>query len=216
MSDKIIFNALLRERVGKGAARAIRREGRIPAVVYGSKKEAVSISLDPIELKKQLNQEGFFSSVFSVELEGKKGESVIAKDVQFHPVSDRPMHVDFMRVSKDSQIVVEVPVHFLNEDVAPGIKKGGILNIVRHEVEVSCTPANIPEYLEVDLDGGEIGDSFKISSVSMPEDVEPTITDRDFVIATITGKAAEEPTDEEVEAVETEVINEKDKDKDEE
>ncbi len=200
MADKFVFSAEKRERVGKGAARAVRREGRVPAVVYGDKKEAVSISLEPVELTKQLHQEGFFSQLFTIDVQKGSKENVIAKDVQFHPVTDRPLHVDFMRVSKDSKVVVEVPVHFLNEETAPGIKRGGILNIVRHEVEVSCTADSIPEYLEVDLAGGEIGDSFKISSVELPKDITPTITDRDFVIATITGKGAsseEEVTEEE-------------------
>lgn len=209
MSNNYVFSAEKRERVGKGAARAVRREGRVPAVIYGGKKEAVAISLEPIELHKQLHQEGFFSSIFNVSINGGKKETVIAKDVQFHPVNDRPVHVDFMRISQDSQIVVEVPVHFLNEEKAPGIKKGGILNIVRHEIEVACAASDIPEYLEVDLDGGEIGDAFKISSVTLPANVEPTITDRDFVIATITGKAAEETESDEDEVIETEVINEK-------
>ncbi len=190
MADKFVFSAEMRERVGKGAARAVRREGRVPAVVYGDKKDAIAISLEPIELKKQLHQEGFFSQIFAVAISGGKHENVIAKDVQFHPVTDRPLHVDFMRVSKGSQVVVEVPVHFLNEEKSPGIKRGGILNIVRHEVEISCSVSDIPEYLEVDLSDSEIGDSFKISSVTLPEDVVPTITDRDFVIATITGKGA--------------------------
>ncbi len=202
MSDNFVFSAIKREGVGKGAARAVRREGRVPAVVYGDKKEAISISLVPLELKKQLHQEGFFSQIFNVDIEGGAKETVIAKDVQFHPVTDRPLHVDFMRVSKGSQIVVEVPVHFLNEEQSPGIKRGGILNIVRHEVEVSCTPASIPEYLEVDLASGEIGDSFKISAVTLPKDVTPTITDRDFVIATITGKGASETTTSEEEGEE--------------
>ncbi|MFV0322679.1 MAG: 50S ribosomal protein L25/general stress protein Ctc [Alphaproteobacteria bacterium] len=210
MSKNFIFSAEKRERVGKGAARAVRREGRVPAVVYGGKKEAVAISLDPLELQKRLHQEGFFSSIHDISINGGKKETVIAKDVQFHPVTDRPVHADFLRISQDSQIVVEVPVHFLNEDKAPGIKKGGILNIVRHEIEVACAASDIPEYLEVDLEGGEIGDTFKISSVTLPENVEPSITDRDFVIATIAGQAAEETeSDGEDEVIETEVINEK-------
>lgn len=208
MADNYVFSAEMRERVGKGAARAVRREGRVPAVVYGNKKDAISISLVPLELKKQLHQEGFFSQIFDIDVKGGSKETVIAKDVQFHPVTDRPMHVDFMRVSKHSDVVVEVPVHFLNEEKSPGLKRGGILNIVRHEVEIACAVSAIPEYLEVDLASGEIGDSFKISSVNLPKGVEPTITDRDFVIATITGKGPAGETSEEGEEGEAEASEE--------
>lgn len=184
------FNVSKRDNAGKGAARAVRKQGNIPAVIYGDKKEPTLISVRPIELKKEMHKEGFFSHVFALTLDGKAIDEAIVKDVQFHPVTDRPLHVDFLRVSEDSQISVMVPVHFLNEEKSFGLKRGGILNVVRHEVEVSCTPKNIPEYLEVDLAEGDIGDSFKISAVSLPENVVPTIADRDFVIATITGKGA--------------------------
>ncbi len=184
------FNAIKRETAGKGAARAVRKQGNIPAVIYGDKKEPTLIALNPIELKKEMHKEGFFSQVFELALDGKAIDEAIVKDVQFHPVTDRPLHVDFMRVSAGTEIAVSVPVHFLNEEQSIGLKRGGILNIVRHEIEVLCTPKNIPQYLEVDLAEGDIGDSFKISAVNLPKGVEPTITDRDFVIATITGKGA--------------------------
>lgn len=186
-----VFNALMREKAGKGAARATRREGRVPAVIYGDKKDSVMISLHPVELNKEMHKEGFFSTVFDVEIEDGKAERAIAKDIQFHPVTDRPLHVDFQRVSKDSIITVWVPVHFKGEDVSFGLKRGGVLNIVRHEVEIVCKPDDIPAHLEIDLSEANIGDSFKISNTSLPEGVQPSIKDRDFVIATITGKGAQ-------------------------
>ncbi len=201
-----ILSVSKRDNAGKGAARAVRKQGKIPAVIYGNKKEATLIALNPIELKKEMHKEGFFSHVFSLQVDGKAIDEAIVKDVQFHPVTDRPLHVDFLRVSANSEIAVVVPVHFLNEEKSIGLKRGGILNVVRHEVEVLCTPKNIPEYLELDLAEGNIGDSFKISAINLPKNVTPTITDRDFVIATITGQGGStaEESDESEEAEATE------------
>ena len=189
MADINVFPAEARERAGKGAARALRREGRVPAVIYGNKIEPVLISLDPIRLSQELHKPGFFGRVFEVRV-GKNRHRVLARDVQFEPVSDRPLHVDFMRFSADTRIQVEVAVNFLNEEEAPGIKRGGVLNVVRREIEMICSPEGIPESITVDLAGLEIGDSVHVSDVDIPEDVELAISDRDFTIATIAAPTA--------------------------
>ncbi len=176
--------AELREGAGKGAARATRRSGRVPAVIYGNKKSPVSISLDPVQLKKELNTGTFFTRIFEIETNGSK-ERVLPRDVQFHPVSDDALHVDFMRFSAKTKFNVDVAVEFINDEECPGLKRGGVLNIVRHTVEMRCSPDNIPEHLTVDLILADIGDSIHISQVDLPEGVEPTISDRDFTIATI-------------------------------
>ena len=189
----------LRERAGKGAARATRRTGRIPAVIYGNKQTPVMISLDSLELAKELKNAGFFSRVFELDVSGEK-HRVLPRDLQLHPVTDRPIHVDFMRFSAKTRLNIEVPVIFENEEEAPGIKSGGVLNIVRHSVELRCSPDHIPESLIVDLTGLDVGDSVHISSIELPGDVELTITDRDFTIATIAAPTVNV----EVEAVEDE------------
>lgn len=184
MAQTHALTAELRERAGKGAARATRRTGRVPAVIYGNKQDPVMISLDPIELFKEMHRPGFFAHVYEITVEGKT-EKALARDLQLHPVNGKPMHVDFMRFSAKTRLHVEVTVEFINEDKCPGLKEGGVLNIVRHEVELVCTPDNIPETLVVDLAGFNIGDSVHISAVSLPDGVTPAITDRDFTIATI-------------------------------
>ena len=184
MSDVITLSAKTRDRVGKGSARAARRAGLIPAVIYGDKKDPVIVTLEERALTKQLHQAGFFSTLIDLDVDGKK-HSVLARDVQLHPVTDRPEHVDFLRVSATSTIHVEVPVEFINEDQCPGIKVGGVLNIVRHEIEVSCRPDQMPSSLTLDLSGWNVGDSIHISAIDLPEGVTPTISDRDFTIATI-------------------------------
>ncbi len=173
-----------RERAGKGAARATRRAGRVPAVIYGNKQEPVLISLEPIGLDRHLRGAGFYSSVYEIEIGGDK-HRVLARDVQLDPVSDRPLHVDFMRFSKKTRLVMEIPVNFINEEECPGIRQGGVLNVVRHAVEMRCSPESIPESIEVDLTGLEVGDTIHISAITLPDDVELTITDRDFTVATI-------------------------------
>jgi len=196
--------AELRERAGKGAARSTRREGRVPAVIYGNKQEPVMISLDPVELKKQFRGGTFFSHVYEIEVGGEKAQ-VLARDLQLHPVTDEPIHVDFMRFSPRTKLSFDIPVHFDNEEASPGLKEGGVLNVVRHTVELLCSPLNIPEYLTVDLTGLEVGDGIHISNITLPEGVEPTITDRDFTIATIAAPTVyveEEPEDEDAEGVE--------------
>ena len=184
MADIITFPATARERAGKGAARATRRAGQVPAVVYGAKEPPVLIALDPKLLKQQLGQSGFFTRLVDIQIEGKN-HRVLPRDVQYHPVSDAPIHVDFMRVSADARVTVAVPVVFINESQSPGLKKGAVLNVVRHEVEVSAPVDRIPHSLTVDLAGTDIGDSIHISHITLPDGVKPTIADRDFTIATV-------------------------------
>lgn len=184
MAQHTVLAAQVRERAGKGAARATRRAGRVPAVIYGNKQEPQMISIDPIQLNIELGRAAFFSRVFEIAL-GKERFVVLPRDVQFHPLSDRPIHVDFLRFSAETRVNVEVLVVFQNEAAAPGIKRGGVLNVVRREVELICSPESIPESLVVDLTGLDIGDSIHISHIKLPEGVEPAITDRDFTIATI-------------------------------
>ena len=184
MVDITPIVAELRDRAGKGAARATRREGRVPAVIYGNKQNPVLISLEPVQLRKELNSGSFFTRIYEVST-GEAKEKVLPRDVQFHPVTDAPLHVDFMRFSAKTKFNVEVVVVFLNEEESPGLKRGGVLNVVRHSIELRCSPDNIPENIDIDLAGLEIGDGVHISNVKLPEGVEPTITDRDFTIATI-------------------------------
>ncbi|HER27179.1 MAG TPA: 50S ribosomal protein L25/general stress protein Ctc [Rhodospirillales bacterium] len=184
MAQAATLNAELRERAGKGAARATRRAGRVPAVIYGNKQDPVIITLDPLELSMELRGPGFFSRVFELQVDGAK-HRVLPRDLQLHPVTDIPMHVDFMRFSAKTRLAIDVAVIFENEEESPGIKGGGVLNIVRHTIELMCSPDSIPESLSVDLTGLEVGDSVHISSIKLPDDVELTIVDRDFTVATI-------------------------------
>ncbi|MEQ8665681.1 MAG: 50S ribosomal protein L25/general stress protein Ctc [Rhodospirillales bacterium] len=206
MVDFIPIAAELRERAGKGAARSTRREGRVPAVIYGNKQEPVLISLDPVELKKQFRGGTFFSHVYEIEVGDEKAQ-VLARDLQLHPVTDEPIHVDFMRFSPRTKLSFDIPVHFENEEASPGLRSGGVLNVVRHTVELLCSPLNIPEFLTADLSGLDVGDGIHISNITLPEGVTPTITDRDFTIATIAAPTVyveEEPEDEDAEGVEGE------------
>ncbi|MDJ0942702.1 MAG: 50S ribosomal protein L25/general stress protein Ctc [Kiloniellales bacterium] len=189
MSETIALPAELRERVGKGAARAVRRAGRVPAVIYGDRKDPLTISLDPRDVDRELHRPGFFATLFDVEVGGKK-HRVLPRDVQLDPVSDRTVHVDFLRVAQDTEVTVNVPVNFMNDEESPGLKRGGVLNIVRHEIEFSCRADAIPQQIDLDLTGLEIGDSVHISMIRLPEGVTPTITDRDFTIATVAAPSA--------------------------
>ena len=184
MSELHQLTAQMRDRVGKGAARATRREERVPGVIYGDKKSPILISLEPKELDREIHKSGFFATLYDIKV-GKGTERVIPRDLQLHPVTDRPLHVDFLRVSATSRINVFVPVIFENEAQSPGIKRGGVLNIVRHEIEVLCAPDAMPHEIRIDLTGTQIGDSIHISSVALPANVTTTITERDFTIATI-------------------------------
>ncbi len=189
MSETIALPAEPRERAGKGAARAVRRAGRVPAVIYGDRKDPLTISLDPRDVDRELHRPGFFATLFDVEIGGKK-HRVLPRDVQLDPVSDRTVHVDFLRVAQDTEVTVNVPVNFMNDEESPGLKRGGVLNIVRHEIEFSCRADAIPQQIEIDLTGLDIGDSVHISMIQLPDGVTPTITDRDFTIATVAAPSA--------------------------
>jgi large subunit ribosomal protein L25 len=204
MAEVSIIAAERRERAGKGPARATRRAGRVPGVIYGAKKDPAMVTLDPRELDRELNTGGFMATIYDVQIEQNK-ERVLPRDVQFDPVTDRPIHVDFLRVSATTSVTVQVPVNFLNEEESPGLKRGGLLNVVRHEIEMICQADAIPSAVEVDLTGLDIGDSIHISMIPLPDGVVPTITDRDFTVATI---AAPTVAQEEEEAEEGEELEE--------
>ena len=164
--------------------RLIRKDGKIPAIVYGEKKDPLLIALDNKLIKKQIEMSGFFSKQFSINVDGEK-HRVLPKDLQLHPVKETILHLDFLRIGENTKVTVSVPVQFINENDCPGLKQGGVINIVRHEIEIKSPVNKIPEMLEIDLKGIEIGDSIHISSVKLDEDVKPLITDRDFTIATL-------------------------------
>ena len=186
MADIISIPASARERSGKGAARATRRAGHIPAVVYGNKESPTLISVEPKLLKQQLSRSGFFTRLVDIDLDGKK-ERVLPRDVQYHPVSDQPIHVDFMRVAANATVTVAVPVSFINEDDAPGIKRdGGVLNVVTHELELTVEASNIPTEIVVDLTGREVGDSIHLSDVKLPNGAETAADAETVTVATIT------------------------------
>lgn len=189
MSSNIVLTVDVREGTGKGAARAARREDLVPGVVYGGKLGPVSVNLRGNEIRKALLGGNFLSHMIELDHEGKR-QTVIARDIHFHPVSDKAMHIDLFRVDEDTKIKVNVSVNFINEDACPALKRGGVLNIVRHDVELLCAAGSIPESVEVDLTGLDIGDSVHISSVKLPKGMKPTITDRDFTIATLQGSRA--------------------------
>ena len=173
-----------RDRAGKGAARATRREGLVPGVIYGDSKEPVLISMKPRDLFVEMHKPGFATQIFEITV-GKDTQRAMAQDVQMHPVRDTPVHVDFRRIGKNTVVNVAIPVQIINEEASPGIKGGGVINMVRHEIEVRARPDALPESFEIDLTGLEIGDSVHISAITMPEGVAPTITDRDFTVITL-------------------------------
>ncbi len=189
MSDALTLPAEARERAGKGASRALRREGRVPAVIYGGKEEPTPIHVEEKLLVQQLGTGHFMNSIVMIELDGKPTRT-IPKDVALHPVSDRPVHVDFLRLAKDAKIDVAVPVVFINEEASPGLKKGAVLNVVRHELELTCDADKIPSEVEIDVTGLDVGDSIHISSITLPAGSESAITDRDFTIATVVAPSA--------------------------
>ena len=189
MSDANKLEAQARDRVGKGAARELRRNAMVPAVIYGDKKPPLGIALSHKEVTMRVHGGGFMTNILSIDVDGETHQ-VLPKDYQLHPVTDQVMHVDLLRVSRRTVVTVEIPVNFLNEDTCPGLKAGGVLNVVRHTVEVNVPATSIPEGFEIDLEPFNVGDSINISAVDLPEDVEPTITDRDFTIATIATPAA--------------------------
>jgi large subunit ribosomal protein L25 len=189
MSEALTLPAEARERAGKGASRVLRREGRVPAVIYGGKEEPQTIHVEEKELRRQLGTGHFMNSIVMIELGGQSLRT-LPKDVAFHPVTDRPLHVDFLRLSKDAKVEVLVPVVFVNEEASPGLKKGGVLNIVRHELDLICASDKIPDEIQIDVTGLEVGDSIHISHVTLPSGATSAITDRDFTIATIVAPSA--------------------------
>lgn len=195
--QQIVFNVEVRERVGTGGAREARKQGFVPGVLYGGDLAPVAINLKKGEVVKAIETGQFLNSTATLIHKGEK-QLVIPQGIQMHPVSDQPWHVDLRRVKVDQIIRVEVPVHFKGTEVSPGLKKGGTLNVVRHAVELNCPAGQIPEYLEADVSTLEIGDNIKISNIKLPADASPTITDRDFTIATIAGRGGK--TEEESEA----------------
>ena len=202
MSEIASLEAEVREQAGKGAARALRRNGRVPAVIYGDKKDPVPISLDRHSLHLELAKAGFYLRLYDIKVAGKE-ERVLPRDVQRHPVTSVPLHVDFLRISAGATISVNVGVVFINEEESPGLKRGGVLNVVRYEIELICPATAIPESITLDLTGLDIGDGIHISNVKLPPNVEPVISDRDFTIATIAAPTVQE---EEVEEAEGEAI----------
>lgn len=189
MSEALTLAAETRDRVGKGASRALRRDGRVPCVVYGGKEDPQGIHVEEKELRRMMGTGHFTNSIVMIEVGGKSVRT-LPKDVAVHPVSDRPLHVDFLRLSKNAKVDVSVPVLFVNEAAAPGLKRGGVLNVVRHELELVCEADKIPGEIEIDVTGLEVGDSIHISNLTLPAGSESAITDRDFTIATIVAPSA--------------------------
>ena len=189
MSDDNVITVELRDRVGKGAARAARRQGLVPGIIYGDKRDPQPVVVERRQLERLMQSGAFYNSLYDLKA-GDLTQRVLPRDVQVDVVSEVPLHVDFLRLGKDAEITIEVPVVFIGEDSCPGLRQGGVLNVVRHEIEVRCRADAIPEHFELDLSSAEIGDSLHISAVVLPEGVVPTITDRDFTIATIAAPTA--------------------------
>jgi large subunit ribosomal protein L25 len=189
MSEQLTLPAEQRERAGKGASRELRRSGRVPAVIYGDKKEPLSVHVEEKLLAKMLSTGHFMNTVVMIDA-GGKAHRTLPKDVQFHPVSSRPIHVDFLRIGAHSQVTVNVPVTFTDEEESPGITRGGVLNIVRHDLELVCDASEIPDQISISLKGLDIGDSIHISQIDLPKGSKSAIEDRDFTIATIVAPSA--------------------------
>ncbi len=215
MNNQAIITAELRQHSGTGAAREARRNGLIPGVVYGAHVENILITVPRDALGREAGRTGFFSQLFRLKI-ADRDLDVIARDLQLHPVSDSILHVDFLAVTADSTVTVNVPVAFINEEESTGLRRGGVLNVVRHEIEFHCPANAIPDTIEIDLAGLDIGDSVHISAVNLPPDVSPTIDDRDFTIATIAAPsvavstADEDAEDADMEDVETDQVTDED------
>ena len=207
MAENTLISADLRDRVGKGSARAARRSGKIPAVIYGDKKQPITVEMEASIMRKILNEPGIFSRLLDINVDNST-HTVLTRDIYFHPVTDDPLHFDFLRVGETSKVSVAVGVEFINESICPALKIGGVLNIVRYEVELNCLPTAIPEKITVDLAEAKIGDSIHISAVELPEGVTPTITDRDFTIATLQSPGGGVKNDEDEDADTTETNEE--------
>ncbi len=183
MSTSNKLAATARERAGKGAARATRRDGRVPGVIYGDKAAPTLISLDPRDIMREASKAGFFTRLYDIEVSGKT-HRVLPRDVQFHPVNDKPEHIDFQRVGASTRVRVEVPIKLENLDKSPGVKRGGVVNLVRHEIEVWANPGTIPSRIVIDMAGLDIGDSVHINAIALPEGVKPTIA-RNFTVVAL-------------------------------
>ncbi len=189
MSDIINLAAEPRDRAGKGGARATRREGRVPGVIYGGKEPPVLISMVMKDVARKVHSANFYTHLFDIDVGGEK-HRVLPRDVQMHPLTDAPIHIDFLRIGKGSTIEVAIPVEFINQEDSPGLKRGGVLNVVRHEVDLICPADAIPDHITVDVSGFDVGDSIHISHVKIPDGVKAKIADRDFTIATIAAPSA--------------------------
>ncbi len=196
MSEQLTLPAEARDRAGKGASRALRRDGRVPAVIYGQKNDPLSIHVEEKLLSKMMSTGHFMNSVVMINVGGKPTRT-LPKAVDFHPVTSRPIHVDFLRISEHTKVHVNVPVRFDNEEASPGLKRGGVLNVVQHELELVCDAAHIPNEIHIALDGLEIGDSIHIGNVKLPDGVEPANQDEDFTVATIVAPSAMKAEEEE-------------------
>tara|TARA_B100000427_G_scaffold125468_1_gene104283 strand:+ start:383 stop:1108 length:726 start_codon:yes stop_codon:yes gene_type:complete len=179
-----LIQATIRKTKTRGEVNALRKKGEVPGIVYGGENTNEKISLTKKEVRNLINKENFLSNVISINIDGKE-QQVLPREITYDIISDEPTHIDFLRIIKGSKIILEIPVKFINEELSPGLKRGGVLNIVRRKVELKCPTENIPTELVVDLDGLDIGSSIKISSIKLPENVTPTIQGRDFVIATV-------------------------------
>ena len=184
MSKETSLDAEIRSGAGKSSVKKVISAGKIPSVIYGLGEDPINISLDKILVQKEINAGGFLTRIFSLNIEGKKNLA-IPREVQFHPLSDQPIHVDFLRLAPDSKITLDIPTRFINEETSPGLKRGGVLNVNRRTIQLSCPASNIPEEIVFDLDGLEIGDTIRISSITLPDGVVPLITDRDFTVASV-------------------------------
>lgn len=184
MAETLTIAAKKRDRAGRGGARASRREGLIPAVIYGDGQSPLNIALEPKQISREIHREGFFNHRMALDVEGTKVD-VLPRDVQLDPITDRPIHFDFLRVGPNTIVAVQVPVHFRNETASPGIKRGGVLNIIMHEISVRTRADRIPEYFEVDLTGLEIGHSVHLSTLKVPEGIKVVVRERNATIASI-------------------------------
>lgn len=207
MAKVITIDASLREGVGKGASRATRRAGFIPAVIYGDKKDPVSIQIKLNEIVRLLNRGGFLSHTYNIEVGGEKA-NVLPRDLQLHPVTDAPMHIDFLRLAKGATIVMSVPVRVVGEEECEGLARGGVINHTRHDIELNVPADAIPEYIEASIAGLDLGGSVKISNVTLPKGVTPTITDRDFTICAIVTPSGLKSSDSDTDEAETEEVTE--------
>ncbi|MCV6599249.1 MAG: 50S ribosomal protein L25/general stress protein Ctc [Alphaproteobacteria bacterium] len=190
MTNLMTLKAELRNRVGKGSSRAARRANKIPAVIYGDKKEPLSIAIEEYDFfMLRTKNQNIFTKTCEVEVDGKKINTLI-RDIQYHPVTDEPLHVDFLRIGKNTEITIMIPLKFVNEELSPGIKKGGVLNIVSHEIELTCKASQIPENIIIDLDGKDVGDSIHFGSIKLPKGCTPSHEDESFTLAAITAPSA--------------------------